>query len=127
MMFAGLRSRWMMPFSCAAARQPRFERLPLDELHDQGAVRGQIFEAVDVGDRRVIERGERLRLAREARDAIRIARERLGEHLDRDVTIQLEIARTVYATHAARAGVGDDLERTKTRPGFEPHECVPRL
>ena len=36
-------------------------------------------------------------------------------------------ARTVDATHAAGAGVGDDLERTKTRPGFEPHECVPRL
>ena len=55
------------------------------------------------GDVRVIQRGERLGLAREPREAIRIVRERLGQHLDGHVAVELRIARAIHLAHAAFA------------------------
>ena len=68
LMFAGFRSRWMIPCSCAAssasaicfaignassigiapARDPLRQILALDEFHDEGAHAAGFFEAVDV-------------------------------------------------------------------------------
>ena len=75
LMFAGFRSRWMMPCSCAASsasaicfamasassmgiaplRDPIGERRPFDQLHDQRVQAAGILEAVDRGDVRMIE------------------------------------------------------------------------
>ena len=53
------------------------EVLALDQLHDQRSdVRARLLDAVDLRDVRVIQRGERLRLALEAHQAIGVARER---------------------------------------------------
>ena len=77
LMFAGLRSRWTMPRSCAAssasaicraiadrfvernrpARDPLREILALDELHHERA-RSVRLEAVDLRDVRMVQRGE---------------------------------------------------------------------
>ena len=113
--FAGLRSRWTIPFSCAASRasaicramarasssgsgpalQPLGEVLALDELHDEGADAARLLEAVDRGDVRVLELGEELRLALEAREALGVGGERLGQDLDRDLALQLRVGRAV--------------------------------
>ena len=96
--FAGLRSRWTMPFSwasssasaicCATTRasstgsgpalQPLGEVLALDQLHDEEALHADraLLEAVDGGDAGVIQRGEQLRLALEAGEALGVLRRR---------------------------------------------------
>ena len=66
--------------------------------------------------------GERReRFLQEARDAIGIAADRLGQDLDRDVALQLRIARAIHLAHAAGADRVEDLERTKPRAGREAH------
>ena len=53
------------------------ERRPLDQLHHQGVRRPGVFEAVDVGDGRMVEGREHLRFPPEARQPVRIARKRI--------------------------------------------------
>ena len=60
-------------------------------------------------DVRVIQRGEHLRLALEAREAIGVGGERVGEDLQRDVATELRVARAIDLAHAAGADRGDDL------------------
>ena len=93
LMLAGFRSRWMMPFSCAAssasaicramasasvggdrararvdprASRPRLARAPARE-------RRRLFQAVDRADVRMIERRQHPRLALETREPLGIA------------------------------------------------------
>ena len=126
-MFAGLRSRWMIPCSCAAssasgdllrdrqrfvernraARDALREVLALDEFHHERRDAAALFEAVDTGDVGMIQRRERLRFARESRQAIGVVREGFGQNLDRDVAVQLRVARTIDLAHPA----GADLAR----------------
>src|SRR5438067_1108364 len=49
----------------------------------------------------MIQRGERLGFPLEACQAVGVVRERFGEHLDRDVAIQLRVAGTIDLSHAA--------------------------
>ena len=49
------------------------------------------------------------RLAREAREPIRIERELRRQYFQRDVTRQLRVARAIHLAHAARADGGNDL------------------
>ena len=51
----------------------------------------------------MVQRRQRLRFARESRQAIRIAREEIRQDLDRDVAIELRIARAVDLAHPAGA------------------------
>ena len=51
----------------------------------------------------MIQRREHPRLALEAREPIRVARERARQDLDRDVAPELRVARPVHLAHAARA------------------------
>ena len=57
----------------------------------------------------MIERGERLRFTLEARQAIGIGREQLGQHLDRDVAVETRVAGAIDLAHAARAEHTGDL------------------
>ena len=57
----------------------------------------------------MIQRREHLRFALEARQAIGIARERFGQDFDRDVAIQLRIARAIHLAHAAGADLAGDF------------------
>ena len=135
LMFAGFRSRWMMPCSCAAssasaiwraigsasssgigaARDPIGQRLAFDQFEHERVGLTAVLETVDRGNVRMIERRQHLRLALEARDAIGIERERVGDDLQRDVATELRIARAIDLAHAAGAEGGeDDFIRTET-------------
>ena len=63
-------------------------------------------------DVRMVERRERLRFALEAREPLRIGGERGRQDLDRDVAIELGIARAIDLAHAA----GADGARTSYGP-----------
>ena len=80
------------------------------------------FEAVDRGDIRMVERREHLRLAFEAREPVGIAREELGQDLQRDVTIELRVTRTIDLAHAACAECRDDLVGAEARASGQRHE-----
>ena len=73
----------------------------------------------DVG---MIQRGERLRFALEPRDPLGIGREQLGQDLDRDVAIELRVARAVDLAHPARAEGGENLVRSEASAGRKRHE-----
>jgi hypothetical protein len=63
----------------------------------------------------VIERREQLRFALESREAIRIEGEDSWQHFQRDVSIELRVARSMDFAHPAGADGGDDFERTQLR------------
>jgi len=88
--------------------------VPFDEFHDQRADAAGFLEAVNVGDVRVIQRGERLRFACEAREPVGVRRKQLRQHLDGHVAIQSGIAGAKDFAHAADAQGRDDLVRPET-------------
>jgi hypothetical protein len=57
----------------------------------------------------MVQRGEDLRLAAEAREALLIVRERDRQHLDRDVAVESRVARAEHLAHAARADRREDV------------------
>ena len=61
------------------------------------------FEAVDGGDVRMVQCGEHLASRVEPRETIDVVRDRFGQDLDRDVAIQLRVARTIDLPHPALA------------------------
>ena len=127
-MLAGFRSRWTMPFSCAAssaggdlprdgegvgerqgaAFEPIGQRRSFDQLEDQCGDAVGFFQPVDRADVRVIERRERPRFAREAGAALGVGGEVGRQDLDGDVATELAVARAIDLAHAAGAERGDD-------------------
>ena len=103
------------------ARQPRGQRLSVDELHDNRAGRGvaRLLEAVDRRDVGVIERGEEPGFTLEAGEAIRIGGEGRRKDLDRDVAFQARIARAIHFAHAA--GTQECLDLIDADPGADSH------
>jgi hypothetical protein len=62
-----------------------------------------LFEPMDRGDVGVIQGRERLGFALEPRDAVGVSREVLGQDLQRNVAIELRIARAIDHAHPALA------------------------
>ena len=73
----------------------------------------------------MVQRREELGFALESRDAFVILRERRGQHLDRDVAIELRISRTEHLAHPARADGGGDLVRSESGSGGHGHGDKP--
>ncbi len=93
--------------------QPGGERLAFEELGDDehlAVVSAGVMNGEDV---RVRERGDRLRLAFEARAPFGIAGEACGQDLDGDVTVEPRVVRAVDLAHPAGADGGDDLVRSE--------------
>ena len=67
------------------------------------------------------QRRDRQGLALEPRQGIRIRRERLRQHLDRHLALQLRIPRPVHLSHPARAQRRDDLVGPEARSGRQRH------
>ena len=84
-----------------ALGDPLGERRPFDQLHDERRGPVRLFEPVDAADVRMIQRGERLRFTLKSRDAFGIGDERLGQDLDRDLAIELRVARAIHLAHPA--------------------------
>ena len=103
-----------------AAIDQRREVLTLDQLHHQrprSLRRAVPFEPVDVRDVRMVQRGECLRFAREAREAFAVGGKELGQDLDRDAAIELRVAGAIDLAHAARTECADDLIRSQPTAG----------
>ena len=126
--FSGLRSRWTIPFACAAPSAPaiwftmviarsrsrrrsrcrtRVERLALQVLHheeDRAVVR--LAEVGDVDDVGVVDEARRARLAQEALDRLLAAAVAVVEDLHRHLFADVDVLAAVDDAHAAAP---DDL------------------
>ena len=128
LIFAGLRSRCTIPFSCAASSASAIwraypiassaesargetlgERLPLDQFHHERDCAFGLLQAVDRRDVGMIERGKRLRLTLEPGHALRIPGEFRRQDLDGNFAIQPGIASPVHLPHASRAQRSEDV------------------
>ena len=139
LMFAGFRSRWMMPCSCAAssasaicfaigsassigdraARNALGQIVALDEFHHERRDARALFESVDGGDVRMIQRGEDFGFALKTRQPIVVSRERWRQDLDRDLTLQLGVGRPIHLPHPAFADLGGDFVDAEAGAGSE--------
>ena len=77
------------------------------------------FEAADGGNVRVIQRGEDLGFALEAREPFRIGGNRGRQNLDRDLTFQLGVCRPKHLPHPAFPNLGGHFIRAETGAGRE--------
>ena len=73
----------------------------------------------------MVQRGERLRLAFEARQTIRIGGKQLRQDLQRHVAVQARIARAIDLAHPAGAEHGLNLERSQACARTDCHEVDP--
>ena len=69
----------------------------------------------------MIERGQHLRFALEAREPFGIKGEAVGQDLERDVALERRVARAIHLAHAARTERGQDLVRPELIPGGKSH------
>jgi hypothetical protein len=90
-------------------------------LHDQELRSGRLLQTVDRRDVRMIQRGEHVRLALEARHALGIMAEPVGDDLDRDVAAELRVARAIDLAHAPGANKREDLVGAKACAGGKAH------
>jgi hypothetical protein len=58
----------------------------------------------------------------ESGNPLRVTREALRQHLDRNVPLQRAVARAIDFTHAARADGGEDFVRAEPNTGLEGHD-----
>ena len=72
-------------------------------------VAGGFANVVERADVWMIQRRECPGFALEPRHALGVGREQLGKNLDRDVAIELRVARPIDITHSARANGGEDF------------------
>jgi hypothetical protein len=110
---AGFRSRW-------PALEPCGQLLAFDQLEHQKRLALRLLETVNGGDARVVERGEKVRLALEARETLGLAGLR-RQHLDGDVTTELGVARAIDFAHAPGAQRAANLIGAETHAGSEGH------
>ena len=97
-----------------AARETLLEVLALHELERQEGLAVRVLESVDRGDVRVVERGEQLRLALEAGEALGVLRHLERQHLDRDVATEGRVGGAVDLAHpAGPEGRGDPVVRQR--------------
>ena len=109
-----------------AARDELGERLAVDVLHRDERAAVVLADVVDAHDVRVREpRGEAC-LAQEARAQLVVAREVLGEALQRDGTVELDVAREVDDRHRAVPERALELVAAR-RPSVAAPSSVPVL
>jgi hypothetical protein len=69
----------------------------------------------------LVQGGKRPGFALEARDAIGIGDERFRQDFDRDIAIELRVARPVDFTHSARTDLRDDFTGAETSTDAQDH------
>ena len=96
-----------------APRETLGQVFALDQFHDERFGGVALFHPMDMGDVRMIQRGERLRFACEPREAVGIVGEGVREDLEGHVAIEPRIARAVHFAHPAGTQRGEDLVRAE--------------
>jgi hypothetical protein len=91
------------------------EVFSFDQLHHECPDTVRPFETVDVRDVPVVQRGEDFGFSLEPSETIEIVDKRFGQDLQRDIVIQLGIARSMHLAHAPFADRGSDFVRTEAR------------
>ncbi|MCZ6918503.1 MAG: hypothetical protein O7I93_17140, partial [Gemmatimonadetes bacterium] len=81
----------------------------------------RLFEAVDRGDVRVVERREHFGFALEPRQALRVSSELRRQHLHRHLAFQLRVGGPIHLPHPAHADLGGDLLRADAGAGGQRH------
>ena len=92
-----------------AALQPLRQRFGLHEFHDDASCFAGFFQAVDVSDIRVIQRGENLGFSLKTGETIRIIRESIRKSLDGNVSSELRVVSAEDDAHPSFAKRGSDL------------------
>ena len=87
----------------APAVEPVLEGAPLDVLHDDEGAVLLLADVEDLNDVRMVEPGGEAGLAREPLPHLVVAGEVVGEELDGDFAIELQVAGAVDGRHAAVA------------------------
>ena len=104
-----LRDRMCLVDRERTACQTFGKRLAFDNLHDEEVDAIVLFERMEGGDVRMVQRGEELSFALEALHPLRILRERLRQYFDRFLALQLPIGGAIDLNHAAHTESLDDL------------------
>ena len=107
--------------------QPRGQRLALEMRHDQVVRAIDAANVVDAADVRMVQRGDRTRLALEASPRIGVAGDFTRKNFDGNRAIETSIVGFVDLTHAAGAQRADDFIRTEPDSGVEGHACLSLL
>ena len=102
------------------ASDHRGKMLPVDQFHHDRVA----FDPVNRRDIRMIERRERLRFARKAQESVCVLREKLRQHLDRDVAIELGVPGAIDLAHPPGAQGGDDLVGAQAAARLQTHGFV---
>ena len=105
----GEQSRERLAFVDIATREPRMQVLPIDALHRDEEAPLVLVDLVHRDDVGMAEARQRLRLTNERRPGlvVGIPKDRLLEHLDRDLAFQRRIDRPVHRAHPAAAEQAD--------------------
>jgi hypothetical protein len=103
-------------------RDERRQVIAFDQFHDDGDDVGALLEAKHLRDVGMIERSQRARLALETRKPIGIRGNRVGQHLDGDVTMQVRVARPEDFAHSPRTERREDFVGAKARADRQGHD-----
>ena len=141
LMLAGLRSRWMMPCSCAASsasaicfaigsasstgigalRDPVRQRRPLDQLHHERADAVPLLQAVDLRDVRMVQRGQVLASRSNRASRSGSCAKASGSTLIATCRPRFVSVARSHLAHAAHADLGGDLIRAEAGASSQSH------
>ena len=91
-----------------ASRKPRAKRLSFNELHRDVRLAIGFADFVNGADVRMVQRGDRARLAHESRPRARVIEAVRRKELDRDVAMQVLVLGAIDLAHPASAQSVDD-------------------
>ena len=97
--------------------EPFGERLPFDELEHESFDAVGFHEPVDRADVRMVERGQKLGFPLEPRQPLGVLGDRLGKDFDREVPVQLGVARSVDLPHPSGAEGRENLVGSEASAG----------
>ena len=99
----------------------RRPRSGLQPAHHEGAAAVRPFEAINLRDVGMVQRGERLRLTLESRQPVGLMGKAVGQRLDGDLASKVGIERAINLTHPALADLGDDFVGPDASARYEGH------
>jgi hypothetical protein len=107
---------WQRPLLDAVGQRRAF-----NQLHHEGAAAVRPFEAINLRDVGMVQRGERLRLTLESRQPVGLMGKAVRQSLDGDLASKVGIERAIDLTHPTLADLGDDFVRPDASARHEGH------